>query len=283
MPTVLILGASGLIGSTIARFLQKQVGFEVHAASRNCPLKKYFHAHNCDMSYEGLKKLLEEIRPAFVINCVGLTKHLASATSDSYLFPNILVPLSLKRLKSYYSFSFVQVSSDCVFSGSNAPYTDAAQPDALDNYGATKAVAETILEVDAMILRTSTVGHEHTSNHGLLDWFLSQSGPVDGYKKAFFNGVTTLTLAKLIHNLISSKDGFQTGIYNVASERISKYDFLSLVREVYDVKNVIIPEEKTSIDRCLVQSQHINRFQSYSSWSRQITDMKEEYYDGVNQ
>lgn len=282
MQKILILGASGLIGSTITRFLQRQVAFEVHAASRDCQSKKYVCPHNCDMSYANLKKLLEEIRPDFVVNCVGLTKHLASEKSDSYLFPNILVPLSLKRLKSHYSFSLIQVSSDCVFSGTDAPYTDVAQPDALDNYGATKAIAETILAFDAMILRTSTVGHEHTSNYGLVDWFLSQSGSVYGYKRAFFNGVTTLTLAKLIHKLLGSKDGFQTGIYNVASDRISKYDFLCLLRDKYDVKVTIIPEEKTSIDRCLVQSQHINRYQSHGSWLGQISDMKEEYYDGLN-
>ena len=282
MPKVLILGASGLIGSTITRFLQQQVDFEVHAASRNCPSEKYIYAHNCDMGYESLEAILTKIRPDFVINSIGLTKHLASETSDSYLFPNILVPLLLKRLKSRLPFSLIQVSSDCVFSGSDAPYRDDAQPDALDNYGATKAIAETILEADAMILRTSTVGHELASNHGLVDWFLNQTGSVNGYKRAFFNGVTTLTLAKLIHKIIISKDGFQTGIYNVASERISKYDFLCLVREVYGFNVMIIADEKTSMDRCLVQSQLIDRYQSHGSWARQLMDMKKEYYDRLN-
>lgn len=279
MRKVLILGATGLIGSTITRFLQKQHDFEVHAVSRDCSSIPLPNTHNCDMSYQSLNSLMQSTNPTYVVNCVGLTKHLASGTSNTYLFPNVLIPLYLKRLKLKYGYSLIHISSDCVFSGLNAPYSDTDQPDAQDHYGATKAISETLLEADAMILRTSTVGHEQNTKHGLLEWFLSQSGRVNGYKNAYFNGVTTFTLAKLIYQLICSNVGFRIGIFNVASERISKYDFLCIVQKLYRSDNNIVPDEKVNIDRSLIQSKHINENYCHSDWMTQLIQMKEEFND----
>lgn len=277
MRKILILGASGLIGSTLTKFLAKQSELEVHAASRNCSPLAFLNKHDCDMSHQRLAELVAEIRPAFVVNCVGLTKHLASESSDAYLFPNLIVPLNLQRLKKQYNFALFHISSDCVFSGTNAPYSDCDEPDANDNYATTKAIAESLLKTDAMILRTSTVGHEINSRNGLVDWFLGQTGKVEGYKHAYFNGVTTLTLAKLLHNLISAPNGYQKGVYNVASERISKFDFLHILKNVYEFDIDILPNEYVEIDRSLVQSQHIDEFITHSDWRVQVRDMKDDY------
>ena len=277
MHKVLILGASGLIGSTLTEFLENQSDIEVHAASRNCSPFSFGNKYDCDMSQQGLVELITKVRPVFVVNCVGLTKHLACASSDAYLFPNVIVPLTLKRLKKEFKFELFHISTDCVFSGTNAPYSDSDDPDASDNYAMTKAVAESLLRTEAMILRTSTVGHEINSRNGLVGWFFGQSGNVEGYKNAYFNGVTTLTLSRLIYNLISDPNGYRVGLYNVASERISKFDFLHILKDTYKFNIDIHPNEYVEIDRSLVQSAHIDKFIVHSDWGAQVRDMKEDY------
>ena len=283
MRKVLILGASGLIGSTLSRFLAKQNEIEVHAASRDSSSFAFENKHNCDMRYESLGRLVTKICPSFVINCVGLTKHLASENSDAYLFPNVIVPLNLKRLQKKHRFGLIHISSDCVFAGTSAPYLDCDEPDANDNYATTKAIAEALLEKDAMVLRTSTVGHEFNSRHGLVDWFLGETGKVEGYKNAYFNGVTTLTLAKLVHNLMIAPNGYCTGLYNVSSERISKFDFLHILKKIYELDIEIHPNETVSIDRSLVRSKHIDEFFIDSDWNQQIQEMKDDHGSRLTQ
>ena len=63
----------------------------------------------------------------------------------------------------------------------------------------------------------------------LLNWFLSQNKSCFGFKNAFFSGVTTLELSKVICDLIKKK--FETGLYNLSSKKISKYTLLQMIKK----------------------------------------------------
>ena len=277
MRKIILLGSSGMIGYTITKHLQKGKDVKVIPAVREKRAKYFNHASNISSDFEVLGNLISKIKPHYVINCIGLTKHLASEHSDAYLFPNILVPRFIKMLKAKHKFFIIHISSDCVYSGQDAPYTDKHIPDALDYYGLSKAISENDLKDSAMILRTSTVGHEYESKNGLVEWFLSQSGSITGFKNAFFNGVTTLTLAKIIETKVNSENLFEHGIFNVSNERISKFKFLNLLRDVYCKNIEILPDYSFEIDRSLVMSKKIDDIWEKISWEQQIREMKEHY------
>ena len=274
-PRTLVLGASGMIGSTISSYLyDKTLLLEAHRKKSKCLSHRQYFLKNVE--YESLSKLIFEFKPDYVINCIGLTKHLASLDSLEYFYPNILIPRYLKRLKIEFNFMLIHISSDCVFNGKLGNYSEKSVPDSLDFYGLTKAISESDLENHAMILRTSTVGYEQDTNQGLVEWFLHSDTEINGYSRAFFNGVTTLELAKVIGEIISKKIVMEHGIFHVTGNKISKFDFLLLLNDVHKAKKNIQKDNSFFIDRTLNKSKKIHALdRSKSSWKKMLIEMKD--------
>ncbi len=59
------------------------------------------------------------------------------------------------------------------FRGASGPYRESDLPDATDLYGRSKLLGE-VSAPNCLTLRTSIIGRELGSHHGLLDWFLRQ-------------------------------------------------------------------------------------------------------------
>lgn len=189
-------------------------------------------------------------RPTVVINCVGLVKQLGQSTDPLHALPiNSLLPHRLARLCAAAGARLVHISTDCVFSGKTGGYRESDFADADDLYGRSKYLGEVSYD-HTVTLRTSIVGHELHSAHGLVNWFLSQIGPVKGFTRAVFSGLPTVALAEVIRDQVLP-DSSLTGVYNVSSAPINKYDFLKLVGEIYERSTVIVPDDGLVIDRSL--------------------------------
>jgi dTDP-4-dehydrorhamnose reductase len=142
------------------------------------------------------------------------------------------------------------MSTDCVFSGHKGNYTETDPSDAEDLYGKTKYLGEVDYPC-CLTIRTSIIGRELETKHGLIEWFLSQEGKtVSGYKKAIFSGLTTIALSEIIAEILANHPHI-SGVYQVASEPISKYDLLNLVNKIYGLKIRIDPDEAIINNRSL--------------------------------
>ena len=118
----------------------------------------------------------------------------------------------------------IQISTDCVYSGRRGGYAESDLPDPVDLYGRSKLAGEP--EGGAMLtLRTSMIGRELASSHGLLEWFLAQEGEVRGFTEAFFTGPTASVLARVICDLIENHPRLE-GTWHLGAEPISKHDLL---------------------------------------------------------
>jgi dTDP-4-dehydrorhamnose reductase len=73
---------------------------------------------------------------------------------------------------------------------------------------------------------------------------------VNGYTRAIFSGLTTNALSVIIATIIKDYPQMR-GVWHVASEPISKYDLLNLVKTVYNLDIVIRPDDSVVIDRSL--------------------------------
>ena len=125
-----------------------------------------------------------------------------------------------------------------------------------------KLVAAPSLGPDLPRLRTSFIGRELDSKHGLLEWFLSQKGKsCRGFSKAIFSGLTTVALAELVGDIIVSHREL-CGLYHVGADPISKHDLLGLINEVYDLGVRIEKDEEFACDRSLDSS----RFRKATGW-----------------
>jgi len=254
MKKILILGSSGLIGCTLYKYLTsiKKISVEGTYNSNKLPFKyqKKFNFIKDDMDF--FKKY------DLIINCIGITKHNPSYSDINLVFNlNVRLPLMLNDLAKEKKINVIHISSDCVFSGNTGNYKEKDNDFAIDLYGQTKRIAENLMK-NSLVIRTSTIGHEFFYKYGLLEWFLSNKDECVGFKNAYFNGLTTLELAKVIYKYFISKSYYPKLLLNVGSNRISKYDLLCKLNTVYDLNINIEKNYDFKIDRTLNISKFLN-------------------------
>jgi dTDP-4-dehydrorhamnose reductase len=255
---VLVIGASGMIGSTVLKVLNDKNDIEVWGSIRNSS-SLYFFSNTLSrriisgidvLCTHNLLSILEKLRPNIVINCAGLTKHHADVENPLISLPiNSLIPHQLAGLCRLAGIRLIHISTDCVFSGKVGNYSEYDYTDAQDFYGKSKALGE-IDNQGAITLRTSTIGHEPQSKKGLLEWFLSQEKICIGYTRAIFSGLPTVVLARVIRDIVIPRKDLH-GLYHVAAEPISKFDLLHLIAKVYKKNIEITPSNELNVDRSL--------------------------------
>ena len=204
-------------------------------------------------SSEKLLEVAAACRPNAVINAVGIVKQRAEASEAiQSLEINALLPHRLAMICEVAGARLVHISTDCVFSGRRGRYVEADVSDAEDLYGRTKYLGETS-GGHCLTLRTSMIGPELTRKSGLLEWFLAQRGAVKGYTKAIFSGFTTLELTRIIEKVLTAPAPL-SGVYHVASEPISKFELLAMVRDALGLSIEIEPHDGFRCDRSLDSS-----------------------------
>lgn len=255
---ILVLGASGMLGNAMMRVLSEKEDIQVYGAMRSEGAKRFFHADIAERlicgvdagQNDSLTQTFIQVRPDVVVNCIGLVKQLAEADDPLQAIPiNTLLPHRLARLCDLAGARLIHMSTDCVFSGAKGGYRESDVSDAADLYGRTKYLGE-VDYPHAVTLRTSIIGHELQSAHGLIGWFLSQQGKCKGYTRAIFSGVPTVVLAQIIRDVVICHPELH-GVYHVAAAPISKYDLLNLVARVYGKQIEIVPDDDLVIDRSL--------------------------------
>lgn len=254
---ILVLGASGMIGNAVIRVLAEKTDWEVFGTVRSESLKHFFLPHISERIVAGIDvndhdcliDIMGRIRPDVTVNCVGLTKHKAAGNEPLAAIPlNSLLPHRLASLCAIAGARLIHVSTDCVFSGEKGNYTEIDPPDATDIYAKSKSLGE-VLYPHTITLRTSTIGHELQSAHGLLDWFLSQQ-QCKGFSRAIFSGLPSVVFAQIIRDVVIPRSDL-FGLYHVAGRAITKYDLLRLVAEVYGKPIEIVRDDQFIIDRSL--------------------------------
>jgi len=255
---VLVVGASGMFGSTAIRVLSEASDWEVYGTIRNTEVKQFFPAQINERLFDGidvsdddvLARLFNQLKPDVVVNCVGLIKHLSGAEDPLISVPiNTLVPHQLAGHCKLIDARLIHISTDCVFSGDKGSYVEEDATDARDVYGQSKALGE-LYYPHTITLRTSIIGHELQTQLGLLEWFLAQKEECSGYTRAIFSGLPTIELARIIRNIIIP-DNNLTGLYHVAAKPITKFNLLRMIAGVYGKTINIVPDDKLVIDRSL--------------------------------
>lgn len=277
---ILILGGDGTLGHEALKTLRPD--HEVHVTLRR-PLAEYekYGLFDPVTSHDGVDvraidrvvQVFDKVRPQAVINCIGLIKQRDDASEAiANIEINALFPQRVAQLCRSHSARLVHLSTDCVFSGKRGGYTEADVPDAMDFYGRSKLLGEVTSE-GAITLRTSFVGRELSRGLGLLEWFLAQSGRVNGYRKAVFSGLTSRELARVIKLVIEKHPG-KTGLYHLSADPIDKYSLLQLFKARYGTPVEIVPDERVVIDRSLDSSRFRAEF-GYQppSWPRMVDDL----------
>ncbi|MNR77918.1 dTDP-4-dehydrorhamnose reductase [compost metagenome] len=255
---VLVLGASGMLGSAVMRVLSEKKDWEIFGTVRSGSVAHHFSPQiadgllpGCDVeNHDALVSVFNKVKPAVVINCIGLVKQLADAGNPLLALPiNSLLPHRLAGLCELSGARLIHISTDCVFNGDRGAYVEDDVSDATDLYGKSKYLGEVYFP-HTVTLRTSIIGHELQNPHGLVEWFLEQKDRCHGYTRSVFSGLPTVVLAQFIRDIVIPKADLH-GLYHVAAQPISKFDLLALIAEIYGKEIDIVPDDSVVVDRSL--------------------------------
>lgn len=278
---ILILGGDGMLGHQLLKSLAPR--HEIKVTLRQ-DLEAYasYQLFNHDNAYTGidvrslarLTEVLADFRPDAVINAVGIVKQRPTAKeSIPSLEINALLPHRLSILCKAAGARLIHLSTDCVFNGKKGNYQENDPSDAEDLYGKTKYLGEA-QDSHCLTLRTSIIGRELSRKKSLLEWFLAQNGTINGFTKAIYTGFTTLEMSRIIEKMLINHPE-ASGVYQVSSDPINKYDLLLLFREKLDHEIEIIADDTFCCDRSLDSSRFREEF-SYMppSWEMMIEELK---------
>lgn len=249
MKTVIVLGANGMAGNTITRYLQKYTDYKIYTVARN---NAYYNI-DIENQLNILEEIILDIKPDIIINCIGLLIQDCNKNPKRAIYLNSYFPYWLSQFET----KIIHLSTNCVFQEDRGNYTDIEIPDGCSWYARTKAMGELWNNKD-LTIRLSIIGKELKDNgSGLFSWFMRQEGEIQGYTKVYWNGITCLCLAQNIVKMIE-KD--ITGLYQLAPKYIiDKYSLLEVIKFVYNKQDIkIIPDNSIIKNSTLINSYREN-------------------------
>lgn len=260
-----------MAGHTISIYF-KEAGHDVTAFTR----RKINFCKNIigDVTdFSRLRGIVEAGEYDGIINAIGLLNQEAEDKKTEAVLLNSYLSHYLSEITKNTKARVIHMSTDCVFSGEKGGYTEKSFKDGHKFYDRSKALGE--LDDDFnLTFRTSIIGPDCNENGiGLFNWFMKQEGPVYGYTKVLWTGVTTLTLAKAMERAFEDS---LSGLYNlVNNQSISKYDLLNLFSTyIKDGKGEIIPCDNVNLNKSLVSVRRDFSFQ-IPTYKAMVIEMKE--------
>lgn len=228
---VLVTGASGMLGIQVCRIASQELGKGNVIAMTH---------EDLDITSEvGVASVLESAKPDVIVNCAGIVRS-RNLNPGQFISVNCCGPHILETEANKRDMRLVQVSTDCVFDGSG-PKTEKDSVHPIDIYGESKALGEVTL-APHLTVRLSFIG---VGARGLLSWFLKQTGNVQGYTGAQWNGLTTIWAARKI---IKAAKSANTGLLHLFGEDLSKFQVLSMAAEVMDLPVSVVPSNTVHSD-----------------------------------
>lgn len=277
----LVLGGTGMAGHKVFQVFRRRFDTWATAQSMHWP------SSSCDLfdrdrlicgvdafRMDSVARVMAEVKPDAVINCIGIIKHLKAAKDPiTSLEVNSLFPHRLANLCRACGARLIHMSTDCVFAGSKGMYTEDDPSDAGDLYGRSKFLGE-VDGPGCLTIRTSIIGRELRTSNGLVEWFLgNKGGKVRGFRRAIFTGYPTRVLAEIMADVLENHAGLN-GVYQVSSQPINKYDLLCMLNEAFELGIEIEPDDDFACDRSLDSSRfrEATGFQP-PSWTEMVRDM----------
>lgn len=269
MNKVIVLGASGMLGSMVVDVLSREPGIAVSATVRSESLVKRLQA-----SLPAVTWRIFEGNPAspgsslevlsgyeWIINCIGITKPLIqednAASVERAIQLNAVLPHKIAAHAAHTGARVLQIATDCAYSGASGGYREGDPHDALDVYGKTKSLGE-VKEPGMHHLRCSIIGPEPKDFKFLLEWFRRQppGARLKGYTNHLWNGVTTLHFARVSVGIIKAGLSVPSLQHLVPADAITKDGLLREFARCYDRGDIEIVgvEADSTVDRTLSTS-----------------------------
>jgi dTDP-4-dehydrorhamnose reductase len=262
---ITVLGANGMAGHVVASYLTQQ-GHDVDAVARD----------RLDIENPiSVMAFFDCLETDFVVNCIGLLVQPCIQRPDRASVINSWFPHYVEYQLKDSRTRLIHLSTDCVFDGATGNYTETDAHTEMNAYGRSKSLGEVDNNKD-ITFRMSIIGPELKNGTGLLDWVRKNpSNDLPGWDNAWWNGITTLQLAKCINRYVQNP--CISGIYHVVNNavNINKYDLLCLINEVYDLgKTIVRTSGPKNVNKILVDTRKEFDF-AIPNYRTQLTELRD--------
>jgi len=271
MVKVSVLGSTGMLGNSVLKELNKQKQFEVFGSYR----KNEFADKINSFFFNALEKNFDNIPECdYIINCIGIIKPYMLKDLTSNIYINSIFPHELSEWCKQRGIKLIHITTDCVFTGNRGFYTESDKHDCTDEYGKSKSLGEPL---NCMTLRTSIIGEEIHSFSSLISWVKSQDNKtINGYTNHFWNGMTTNQFGKCCEKIML-EDLFKEGLYHIHSDDLSKFELVTLIKEVFGLNIEIEPKVvETSCNRSIRTIKELNKKLNIPSIKEQLNYISKE-------
>ena len=228
MDTLFISGAAGYLGQRVAALADwSRIVAGVHRTP--CPVAAVESLAFDLAQPQQIVAVLDAVQPQAIIHTAAVTPAVGSAMTEQALWQiNVEGTATVARWAADHGVRLVHVSSDAIWGGREAPYTEADPPAPINAYGASKAAAEAVvaaLAPQAVWVRTSLIyGSQPPDTHTRMAQEMAaglRAGVLftDEYRCPIFVDDLALALLEL-----STRD--DAGPLHVAGPQVlSRYEF----------------------------------------------------------
>ena len=244
---ILIIGASGLVGSTVANYASKN--YDLHLVNNKTDFSlQNFPVSKIDLikNQSDILELIKDYRPDFVVHAVAYPSvDFCESNKQMADILHVKITDDIAKTCSNIGSRIIYFSTDAVFDGKlSRKYTENDLPNPINHYGKTKLNAEKILLENEtnIVLRTTVIYGWHDKSR-FTNWVLNSiknSQEVPAFTDQFNTPTLVDDIAKAILQIFS-KDKF--GLFNaVGATCLSRYQFASKLADMFNLdKNLIIP------------------------------------------
>lgn len=297
MKKVLLLGATGMLGSAVYNVLREKYDLTITARDpeRLSLLSRPTERGNglqyvlgsCRVAEFDAEKMMADYvakggsyfadfvkkigEVDYVINAIGVTIPFSLKNPAATFFVNSALPHIFAR---EWGKRLIHITTDCVYSGMDgqAPYDEFSSLSPNDIYGLSKSLGE---PKNCLTIRTSIIGPELSGHTGLLGWFLTNAKPgatLNGFTDHFWNGLTTHQFGLVCDKIIS--EGYLShGLRHVFTNPVSKYEMLFAFQKRFKTECEIKPSSGKPVVRTLATCHSFNEWLKIPSFEQMIKEM----------
>jgi len=297
MKKVLLLGATGMLGSAVYKVLRDKYDLTITARdtaklgllgshlTKDAELgvgvayrftefdaEKMMADYTAKQGSSYFDKFVYDVGDVdYVINAIGVTIPFSLKNPGLTFFVNSALPYLLARR---YGRRLIHITTDCVYSGTDdgAPYDEDSPLSPNDIYGLSKSLGE---PKNCLTIRTSIIGPELSGHTGLLGWFLTNAKPgavLNGFTDHLWNGITTHQFG-VVCDKIMSAGRLDHGLFHVFANPVSKYEMLLAFKERFERRCEIKPAAGNPVVRTLSTVYEFNDWLEIPTFQKMVREL----------
>ncbi|MCC7429725.1 SDR family oxidoreductase [bacterium] len=254
MKKIFITGASGLVGSNLAKLSSDF--YEVYGFyNQNKPNFPKVTWIKCNLENLDFEKHFLEIKPNFCFHFAGLSKvNFCEENPKLTEIVNVLATEKIAKICEKIGCKLIFASTDLVFDGTKKSYTEKTETNPLSIYGKSKLEAERKVSENcknSVVARFSLVFGKNSFSFGEnFSEFLVKSFKNSEKVKVFFDQTrATISAKNLVECLLELAENEFKGLMILAGNKnISRVEFAERIAEILKLnKKMIVPTKTEEI------------------------------------